>query len=68
MARFKAKVRFYIEGIIEVNAENRDEVRKHIEDNLGLCIGGHIHTSTNDIVDWEFPIHFEKVIKNITKA
>jgi len=61
--KYKIKVRFYIDGVIEAIGNDRLEAMNNIKDNVGLCLGGNIHTSTNDIVDWNFPIHFEKKLK-----
>ena len=60
---YKIKCRFYIDGIVEAKGNNKLEAMNNINNNLGLCLGGNIHTSTNEIVDWEFPIHFEKKLK-----
>ena len=59
----KVKCRFYIDGIIHVKGRTKTEAKNNILSDVGLCLGGNIHTSTNDIIDWEFPIHFEKKLK-----
>jgi len=69
MARFKAKVQFVFEGEIEVIANNKELAKEYIERHTGLCLGGNIHTTLpDDMIDWEFSSHAEKVIKKITKA
>ncbi len=63
MKTYKIKCRFYIDGIIEAKGKDRLDAANNIRENVGLCLGGNIHTSTNDVVDWTFPIHFEKKLK-----
>ena len=63
MKQQKVKVRFYIDGIVAVNANTKKEAKEIINRDLCLCLGGNIHTSTYDIDDWVFPIHFEKQFK-----
>lgn len=63
MKKQEVKVRLYIDGIVTVKAKTKKEAKGIINRDLGLCLGGNIHTSTNEIDDWEFPIHFEKQFK-----
>jgi hypothetical protein len=60
--KIELTVTFSIKGTVIVNAKTKKEAKKIIERDLGLCLGGNIHTSTNDIDDWKFPIHFDKKI------
>ncbi len=63
MKQYEVKTRFLFEGIFRVNAENREEARKNVEQDCGLVMGGSIHTTLNDDdVDWNFDIHPEKKI------
>lgn len=61
------KVKFVFEGTMDINAENKDKVREYIEKHVGLCMGGHIHTSLTDkeIPNWNFPIHADKYVSHI---
>lgn len=64
MARYKAKVRFIFEGIVEVEANDGSQAQEHIDRHVGLCIGGDIHTTLDDEdVDWDFNVHPEKEIE-----
>jgi len=63
MKQYEIKTKFIFEGIFRVNAENREEARKNIEQDCGLVMGGNIHTTLNDEdVDWNFDTHPEKKI------
>lgn len=63
MKQYEIKTKFIFEGIFRVNAENREEARKNIEQDCGLVMGGNIHTTLNDEdIDWNFDTHPEKKI------
>lgn len=69
MKQYEVKTRFVFEGIFRVNAENREEARKNVEQDCGLVMGGNIHTTLNDEdVDWNFDIHPEKKIVTIKRV
>lgn len=69
MKQYEVKTRFVFEGIFRVNAENREEARKDIEENCGLVMGGSIHTTLNDEdIDWNFDTHPEKKIVTIKRV
>lgn len=67
MKKYRAKVKFVFEGTIDVNAENKIEAKEYLDKHVGLCLGGNIHTSLSDeeIPDWEFDTHSDKIISNI---
>lgn len=65
---YKVKVRFIFEGTVSVvNVKNKTEAISQINNNLGLCIGGDIHSSSPNIEDWEFDVHSEKQIVSCKK-
>lgn len=69
MKQYEVKTRFVFEGIFRVNAENRDEARKDVEQHCGLVMGRNIHTTLNDEdVDWDFDTHPEKRIVTIKQV
>lgn len=67
MNKYKARVRFIFDGIIEVNAKDKLEAFEYLNKHVGLCLGGDIHTSLSDdeIPTWDFPVHPEKIITDI---
>ena len=69
MKAYKAKVKFVFEGIVFVNAENRNEATEFIDRHFGMVVGD-IHSVLGDdeIPDWDFPVHPEKKIVSILKA
>lgn len=60
--KYRIPVKFQIQGTIEVIADNAKEAKKSIRRDVGLCLGGDIHTSNSNVDDWTFPIHFNKKI------
>lgn len=64
---FSVRTRFVFDGSFVVKAENKTQAKEVVENHCGLVLGGTIHTSLpSDVVDWEFPIHPEKVIGRVT--
>ena len=60
-------VKFVFEGKVSVIAENKEEAIKDIEQNLGLCMGGNVHTTSSNIFNWNFDICPDKIIKKCKK-
>lgn len=69
MKQYEVKTRFVFEGTFRVNAENRKEARKDVEQHCGLVMGRNIHTTLNDEdIDWDFDTHPEKRIVTIKQV
>jgi hypothetical protein len=67
--RYAVKTRFTFTGTFFVHAATKAEAQKLVNDDCGLVLGGKIHTSlSEDIVDWDFPVHPEKVIVKVKKG
>jgi hypothetical protein len=67
--RYAVKTRFVFEGYFYINAIDREQAREYAEKHCGLVIGGKIHsTLPDDVVDWDFPVHPEKLIGKATLA
>ena len=65
---YTAKVRFVFEGTVSIkDVKDKTEAISQINNNLGLCIGGDIHTSSPNIEDWEFNVHSEKQVISCRK-
>jgi hypothetical protein len=61
--KYAIKTRFVFEGTFYVEAENKTRAKEDVEKHCGLVLGGAIHSSLSDEkVDWEFPVHPDKVI------
>jgi hypothetical protein len=57
------KTLFIFDGTFSVKADNKSQAKEYVEKHCGLVIGGHIHSTLPDEdVDWDFPIHPEKII------
>jgi hypothetical protein len=66
---FTVKTRFTFTGTFFINADTKEDARKLVIENCGLVLGGKIHTClAEEDVDWDFPIHPEKVIVKVKKA
>jgi predicted small metal-binding protein len=63
MKTYKIKTKFVFNGTFEVKAKSKDEAREMIKKHCGLVIGGDIHTTLpDDMVNWEFNVHPDKII------
>jgi hypothetical protein len=66
MNTYTVKTRFVFEGAFEVKAENSQIARRIVEKDCGTVLGGSIHTTNGEAVNyWNFPIHPEKVIVSV---
>lgn len=66
MKKYEIKVQFIFEGVFTINAENREEASRNIEEDCGLVMGGGIHSNLNDeAIDWNFNTHPDKKILHI---
>jgi hypothetical protein len=65
MKQYEVKTLFIFGGTFLVRADNKMQAKEYVEKHCGLVIGGNIHSTLPDEdVDWEFPVHPEKVIVN----
>lgn len=64
---FSVRTRFVFDGSFVVKAENKTQAKEVVENHCGLVLGGTIHSSLpGDVIDWEFPLHPEKMIGRVT--
>lgn len=65
---FTVNMQFLFEGKLEVNADNRDQAEEYVLKHCGLVLGKDIHSTLHpDDIDWDFPVHPDKVILSIHK-
>ena len=57
---YRVRTQYIFEGVFEVVAESREEVRQKVIQNCGLVMGGNIHSTLPDEeVNWAFSTHPE---------
>lgn len=59
---FSVRMNFVFSGTVYVAASNADEAKEIAEKSCGLVMGEHVHRSSSNIVDWDFPNHPKKQI------
>jgi hypothetical protein len=59
---FKIRAKFVFGGQVKVQAHNRQEAEAIVEKNI-VALLGKVEAFDEDIVNWDFPIHCETVIK-----
>ena len=67
MKKIEVKVRYLFEGTYTVAADDRNEARTMVTRDCGLVLGGNIHTTLDDEVDWEFDVHPDMQILSYTE-
>ncbi len=60
---YKVKVQFVLEREVTVNACSKDEAKELVEESFGLVVGGNLHSMDSRIIDWDFPVHPEMIVK-----
>ncbi len=60
-------VKFVFEGEFTVKAGSAAEAREKVIEECHLVMGQRIEANDDDIVDWEFDMHSEKVIGRVTR-
>lgn len=61
---YTVPVKFVFEGQFFIKADSKEQAKEYADKHCGLVIGGDIHSSLPDEdVDWDFPVHPQKVIK-----
>ena len=61
--KFKAKVRFTLEGDVEIDAPSKREAQRSLNNDFGM-VSGQIQ-GIGYIEDWDFPVHPEKRIVSL---
>ena len=66
---YRVRTQYVFEGVFDVVAESKEDVRQKVLQNCGLVMGGSIHsTLPDDEINWAFDIHPNKQIDGITKV
>lgn len=61
---YAVKTKFVFEGTFTVKAHDKEQAREYVEKHCGLVLGGDIHTTLPDeIIDWNFNVHPQKIIR-----
>jgi hypothetical protein len=61
--RFAIPATFVFTGTFSVEAESETQAKEYVDQHCGMVLGGGIHSSIpGEEVDWDFPVHPEKVI------
>ncbi len=70
MKQYAVKTKFTFIGTFTVNAESREEAKGDVEHHCGLVLGGNVHTSlsSEEVADWEFPVHPNKVVLSVKRG
>lgn len=58
---FKIRAKFVFGGQVQVKAHSRKEAEAIAEKNIAALLGK-VEAQSEDIVDWDFPIHGDTVI------
>jgi hypothetical protein len=60
---FEVEVSYVFKGKFFIKAESQEEANEYAEKHCGLVLGGDIHSTLMDEdVNWDFPVHPEKII------
>ncbi|SJL19356.1 hypothetical protein [Porphyromonas gingivalis] len=64
---YRVRTQYIFEGVFEVVAKSKEEVRQKVRQNCGLVMGGNIHSTLPDEeVNWAFSTHPEVITGRIT--
>ena len=66
---YRVRTQYIFDGVFDVVAESKEEVRQKVIQNCGMVMGGNVHSTLPDgEVNWAFDIHPDKKIDRITKV
>lgn len=66
---YRVRTQYVFEGVFDVVAESKEDVRQKVLQHCGLVMGGTIHsTLPDDEINWAFDRHPNKRISKITKV
>ena len=70
MKKFKVPVEYRFVGNFEIMADDADQASKMVEESCGLVLDGRVRTSLPDKhnVDWECPVHTDKIVGKAIKV
>lgn len=59
---YTVKVKFVFEGEVTVLATSKKEALESVKNGFGAVIGS-VQPSTPEIIDWDIPVHPQKIVK-----
>lgn len=60
---YTVPVRYVFKGEFKIKADSREQAEEYAYKHCGLVLGGDIHTTLpEETVNWEFPVHPEKIV------
>lgn len=65
---YRVPVRFVIEGYFLIEAESAKSAYQTVKDGCGMISPAIQAPMTEDVKDWNFPMHPNKIISKVTKA
>jgi len=66
MKLYAVETRYIFKGSFYIRAENKAQAREYAEKQCGLVLGRGIYSTLSDEdVDWDFPVHPDKVVGSI---
>jgi hypothetical protein len=66
--KYGVQTRFVFDGVFIIQAENKIRAKEYVEKHCGLVIGRGIHSSlSKEDVDWDFPVHPDKMVTDIRR-
>ena len=61
---YTIKTKFVFNGEFYITAESKEQAKEYVMKHCGLVLGGDIHTTLpNEICDWDFDVHPNKIVK-----
>lgn len=64
---YRVKVKYVFTGTFDIETDSKADAKEQAEQHCGLVIGGNIHTSSPDVIDWKFDVHPDKIIGSAKK-
>ena len=67
--RYAVETKFTFYGSFYVEADSENQAKEFVEQQCGMTMSRGIHSTLGeDIVDWEFDSHPEKIISRVLEA
>jgi hypothetical protein len=64
--KYDVQTMFVFSGVFTIEAETKEQARGYVEEHCGMVNIGGIHSTLPcDDVDWDYPVHPDKVIGRI---
>ena len=60
MKKFQAQVSYTFTGTVDVNAESKEDARRIISEDFGVCSPGISTSNSGQVIDWDINMHPDK--------